>query len=79
VCTWWRTLFLKATDIYLAENFASHATDPTRRDKARDRAQSIRSLVSTYASIARCAYFAMLLSERGWERNRVLADFNLTA
>jgi hypothetical protein len=61
------------------ENFASHATDDTRRDKAWDRAQSIRSLVSTYASIARYSYsyFAILLSESGWERNKVLADFNL--
>ena len=62
--------------------------------KARDRAQSIRSLVSIkpqgytsrppllttnkvfeyiriqlHASIAHCSYFAILLSERGWERS----------
>ena len=59
------------------ENFASRATDATRRDKAWDRAQSIRSLVCAYASIARSSYFAMLISESGSERNRVLADFNL--
>jgi len=36
VCTWWCTLFLEVTDIYLDgtfENFASHGTDATRRDK----------------------------------------------
>ena len=47
VCTWWFTLFLEATDIYLDgiftfENFASRATDATRRDKAWDRAGKLR-------------------------------------
>jgi hypothetical protein len=46
VRTWWRTLFLEVTDIWLSfftfENFASHATDATRRDKAWDRAGKLR-------------------------------------
>ena len=57
---------------------AEKAAAVAAADKAWDRAQSIRSLVSTYASIARCSYFAILVSESGWERNRVLAHFNLS-
>jgi hypothetical protein len=53
------------------------ATDATRRDKAWDRAQSIRSLVSTYASIARCSYFAILLSESGRTRSAGFSWINL--
>jgi hypothetical protein len=39
---------------------------------------AIDPIPGTYASIARYSYFAILLSESGWERNKALADFNLT-
>jgi hypothetical protein len=46
VCTWWCTLFLEVTDIYLDGKMHfrefSHATDATRRDKAWDRAGKLR-------------------------------------
>ena len=38
---------------------------------------AIDPIPGTYASIARYSYFAILLSESGWERNKALADFNL--
>ena len=36
-------------------------------------------MVSVYASISRCSYLAILLSESGRRRNKVLAHFNLMA
>ena len=71
MCTWWCTLFLDATDIYLDglftfENFASRATDATRRDKAWDRAGKLR-LVMRNRTILVAVLISPYLSQKGVE------------